>query len=82
MLTYPQYYQRMDELTKLGSTEGTWVLVCGITKERPYHACYHATQLLYDGEGDLYPDHTGPVMDYHKITGILLCDWLIQHIAH
>ncbi len=44
-----------------GRSSNDWVLLLGITESYPYVNAYHATQLVLDGEGVLYPESTGKI---------------------
>ena len=52
------------------ATEGDWVLVKGLTENRPFVPCFFASELLYGGDGELYVDTCGGIMDSNQIIEI------------
>jgi hypothetical protein len=51
---------------------GDWVLIKGRRGSIPHSIAYDAAQLIYDGEGELYPDTSGEVAEHRVIEITLL----------
>lgn len=57
------------DLVELGFVQGDEVLISGVRYKYPYKTTYHATKLMLDSEGCLYPYSVGEI-NYHRIEKI------------